>query len=890
MKRSGLSSSLQAQLADAMAEFYDDPLGFVMFAFPWDTDESIKQVPLIEPYKTKYGLDYGPDKWAIEYLEYLGEEVKKRKFDGKKPVAPIQISMASGHGVGKLLDDFVPILTSKGWKNHGSLEVGDYVFGMDGKPTRVVQVHDPVYNEECYELEFDCGQKIIAGKEHLWLTRQARGDGPKENVRVKETQEIAQSVHRKNGKAGKISNHSIPVVDGLIRPYKKLPIAPYVLGAWLGDGSNRTGQITNSINDDGIVQSIEKEGYEVNRRKRDRHPKDVVQTVTIYGLTSQLKEEGLLNNKHIPRQYMQASWEQRLALLQGLIDTDGHVAKGTPSVSIDLCHKPLADGVRELILSLGFKVGPERKQPAKLYGRQTGWRYRLNFHPNGLPVARLKRKVANIPLMQDKRIRSHFIKSCKKVPSVPMRCITVEAEDGMYLAGENLIPTHNSAMTSWLTLWIMSTKPFSKGTVTAGTDAQLRTKTWSELARWLNRCITKDWFVYANSRGNMSLRQVDHPNEWFVTAQTCKEENSEAFAGQHAANSVPWYAFDEASAISSKIFEVREGGTTDGMPMVFDFGNPTRNSGRFYDNTVGELSHRYKTFQLDSRDVHITNKKRIQEWVDDYGEDSDFVKVRVRGVFPSFGMAQFISTEAVLESQKAEHFNQDHEALVIGVDVARFGDNKSVIYPRIGKDARSFAPKIISGMDSVQVAGEVIQMIRDFEGMGKQCKAIFVDAGGVGGGVIDQLKYLGYHPIEVYAQHRPRDPNSYRYKADEMWAKMKKAIESGLLLPDNKTSYGKELSRELTQREYTYTLKGQVTLESKKDMKERGLESPDIADALALTYYEEVAPDKSAGIGRNQPKMALSEYDPLEGVGDKNKPYKNPNYDKMYQIMGMNVQ
>ena len=204
-----------------------------------------------------------------------------------------------------------------------------------------------------------------------------------------------------------------------------------------------------------------------------------------------------------------------------------------------------------------------------------------------------------------------------------------------------------STLTAWLVKWVMDTRPFAKGVVTANTAEQLRTKTWAELAKWHNMSITKHWYHLNSGGGSMNLYHKMHRETWRVDAQTSREENSEAFAGLHAANSTPFYIFDEASAIPEKIFEVREGGLTDGEPMTFDFGNPTRNSGRFYQNMIGRHKHRFIRRFIDSRNVSITNKQLLAQWVEDYGEDSDFVKVRVRGVFPSAASMQFITSEVV---------------------------------------------------------------------------------------------------------------------------------------------------------------------------------------------------------------------------------------------------
>ncbi|HDK5141196.1 TPA: terminase, partial [Salmonella enterica] len=177
-----------------------------------------------------------------------------------------------------------------------------------------------------------------------------------------------------------------------------------------------------------------------------------------------------------------------------------------------------------------------------------------------------------------------------------------------------------SALTAWVILYIMSTRPFCKGVVTANTSEQLRTKTWGELGKWKKRCITGHWFEYNNGKGNMNIYHVDHMESWRCDGQTCREENSESFAGLHAANSSPFYIFDEASAVPDKIWEVAEGGLTDGEPFWFAFGNPTRNTGRFRE-CFRKFKHRWRRKQIDSRLAKMTNKELIEEWRNDYGED-----------------------------------------------------------------------------------------------------------------------------------------------------------------------------------------------------------------------------------------------------------------------------
>lgn len=413
-----------------------------------------------------------------------------------------------------------------------------------------------------------------------------------------------------------------------------------------------------------------------------------------------------------------------------------------------------------------------------------------------------------------------------------------------------------SAMVAWLIKFISDTRPFSKGVVTANTSEQLRTKTWAEVGKWHQMSITEHLWDYQAGRGAMSLsrRNPKYKGIWRCDAQTARPENSEAFQGLHAANSTPYFIFDEASGIDDKIWEARAGGATDGEPMSFDFGNPTRNSGYFFENCIGKYSHRYTTRHIDSRTVSITNKKLMQEWEHDYGEDSDWFKVKVRGMFPSSSSTEFIPREAVQESMVRTLPRDNGAQLIIGVDVARYGSDDTVLYPRIGDDARSWPYKRYNGLNTVQVVGKIIEMIEEFKKLNKRCSGLFIDGGMYGASVFDQLRALGYNPVEVNFGHSAID-RRYRYRADEMWGKVRDNL-SRLCLPNDP-----ELNSQLTQRQYGFMASGgRIHLETKGDMKDRGLSSPDIADALALTYAMQVSYDMNVLPQGNM----VSEYDPQE--------------------------
>lgn len=380
-----------------------------------------------------------------------------------------------------------------------------------------------------------------------------------------------------------------------------------------------------------------------------------------------------------------------------------------------------------------------------------------------------------------------------------------------------------SALTSWICGFLMSTRPFCKGVVTANTSPQLRTKTWAEVQKWNKRAINSHWF-HVTSGQSLSMTQVDHPESWRIDAQTCAKENSEAFAGLHAANSTPFYIFDEASAIDDVIWEVAEGGMTDGEPMWFAFGNPTRSSGRFHRSIFGNLKHRWLGQCIDSRTAKMTNKAKIQEWLDDYGEDSDFFRVRVRGVAPRAGNCQFIPSDAVDACKHYEAVGYDHNPIVIGVDVARFGDDQSVICIRQGRKTHPL--KKYRGLDNIDLSNKVIECIDEFNPDG-----VLIDGGGVGSGVIDYLRHLNYDVTEINFGAKAANPNKYVNKRAEMWDLGREAIKAGLDLPSDD-----ELCDELVAVEYGYNPKQLIQLEKKEDMKKRGLASPDCADALMLTF------------------------------------------------------
>src|SRR6185437_912219 len=291
--------------------------------------------------------------------------------------------------------------------------------------------------------------------------------------------------------------------------------------------------------------------------------------------------------------------------------------------------------------------------------------------------------------------------------------------------------------------------------------------------------------------------------------------------------------FDEASAIDDKVWEVAEGALVDEETEIIwlAFGNPTKNTGRFKE-CFGRFKHRWKTFQIDSRTVEGTNKAQIEKWIEDYGEDSDFVRVRVRGEFPRAGSRQFIASDFVDAARHYKAAAFSGLPKILAVDVARFGDDQTVIGWRQGRKA--VIVEKLRGKDTVFVAERVIAIMQE-----EAADATVVDGDGIGAGVIDQIRHRGYGDrlFEFHGGEAANDSAAYFNRRAEVWGMCRDWLKAGAEIPDDP-----ELDADLTGPEYGYNAKSQIQLERKEDMKKRGLLSPDCGDMLAMTFAVSVAP------------------------------------------------
>lgn len=414
-----------------------------------------------------------------------------------------------------------------------------------------------------------------------------------------------------------------------------------------------------------------------------------------------------------------------------------------------------------------------------------------------------------------------------------------------------------SSIVAWIMLWAMATHEDTRGVVTANTETQLVTKTWVELAKWYRLFIGRSLFKLTATA--LFSADPEHERTWRIDMVPWSERNTEAFAGLHNQGKRIVLIFDEASAIPDVIWSTAEGAMTDrGTEIIWAvFGNPTRNTGRFH-ACFHEYQHRWRCRQVDSREVSLSNKKQIAEWIEDYGEDSDFVRVRVRGEFPRQGAMEFISHALVKEAQTRPVAGLHFEPLILGVDIARYGDDATVLYYRHGTDARTIDPIIIRMMDLMSIAARIAQ-----EYTTRRPDAIFIDAGGYGAGVIDRCRQLRIPvwPVDFGGKADGVTDFDERIgflnKRAEMWGAMRRWLKTGGI------PALRELETQLIAPLYFFSNKNLIQLEGKREMKARGEASPDIADALALTFAYPVG-QKAITLGRKTQHQY--EYDPFAEV------------------------
>jgi len=401
-----------------------------------------------------------------------------------------------------------------------------------------------------------------------------------------------------------------------------------------------------------------------------------------------------------------------------------------------------------------------------------------------------------------------------------------------------------TAFEASIVIWFLCCRPNPKVVCTAPTRQQLHDVLWAEIAKWLERSKVKNLLKWTKTK----IYMTGYEERWFATARTAtKPENMQGFHEDHML-----FVVDEASGVADPIMEAILGTLSGEDNKLLLCGNPTRTSGVFFDSHNRDRS-RYKTHKVDSRESKRTSRDNIQMLIDKYGPESDVVRVRVYGEFPKAEADAFIALE-LAELAAGANVIPTGDTLHLGVDVARFGDDETVIAPRIGM--KVFDLRCHSKQDTMVTAGWVVATGREMLKTFPQLRSveIKVDDSGVGGGVTDRLNEVireeglfDWRVIPVNNGSRPTDDEAEHYenRGTEAWAAVRDVLQDNF----SKHLQGEAVSVELpnderlitqlTQRKFRMTSKGKIALERKEDMKKRGLDSPDRADAVVLSFVTE---------------------------------------------------
>jgi len=393
-----------------------------------------------------------------------------------------------------------------------------------------------------------------------------------------------------------------------------------------------------------------------------------------------------------------------------------------------------------------------------------------------------------------------------------------------------------SALVSWLILWMLSTRIGSTVIVSANSEAQLRSVTWGELTKWQAMIINSHWWeisatkiVPAQWLTELVERDLKKGTRyWAAEGKLWSEENPDAYAGVHNHDGM-MLIFDEASGIADAIWAVGAGFFTENIldRYWFAFSNPRRNSGYFFE-TFNSKRDFWQTRQIDARTVEGTDKQVYEQIIAEYGEDSIQARVEVYGDFPSAGEDQFISPMIVEDAFKRPKYKDETAPIVIGVDPARGGLDSTVIVVRRGRDI--VAIKRYKGEDTMSIVGRVIDAIDEYKPT-----LTVIDEGGLGYGILDRLTEQRYKVRGVNFGWKAKNPVMWGNKRAEMWGAMREWLKTASIPQD------KMLKDDLVGPMKKPNSAGTIFLEGKKEMKSRGLASPDAADALAVTFAYPVA-------------------------------------------------
>ncbi|HLA49800.1 MAG TPA: phage terminase large subunit [Thermodesulfovibrionia bacterium] len=752
-------------------------------------------------------------------------------------------------GGGKLLRIDEPIPTPAGWTSMGALREGDAVIGGDGKPVLVEKVFGFETPFCTWKFIFDDGSEIESGEEHLWLTfnkselsalrrrgdsfrakrrliRPSRGKGKKPWLAlrntlnplailppplgtVRSTKEIVETLKTKKGH----TNHAMPLAKALDLPDILLPLDPYILGLWLGDGTSANGSFTTA--DLFVVKAFSR--FNPNKLS-DKYGYGTK------GLRTILRNIGVLGNKHIPQIYLRAGKNQRLELLRGLMDTDGTVCS-SGSVEFTNTNKRLAYETHELILSLGWKARCVEGKAA-LYGRYISQKWDIKWTPSEY-VFHLPRKKDKQKLATRSVTKFRYLVSAKPVPPTEMRCIRVANKDGLYLVGRSFLVTHNTVCLVMEGLALCLEYPGNRIFMGRKIARHFRETTLQTFLRMVPAGIYK----INEQKQEIKIKAGNHTSVIQYGGLLNREELDRFTSAEYGA-----VLIDQAEELEEQDFITILSRLRFKLPSGlaphyrgFFTANPRACSfkQRFITSPNPDVQNFIPSTYLDNPHLDSSYIPRLREL---YKNRPGLISAFLEGNWDILESSNIvIKTEWVEKARTAPEGGRYMDKCGVSIDPARFGDDETVIYGWAG--TKQTEQDIYGQRDLTFASTRALALCRKIKG-----NFIAVDGDGLGAGVVDILRSLEIEPgieiMEYRGSQRASDPlRFYNRRAEAYWT-------AGELFSDGVVSIFNDsaIFSQLTGITYTYS-GGRILLDDKKDFKKKLGQSPDRADACVIGLW-----------------------------------------------------
>jgi hypothetical protein len=740
---------------------------------------------------------------------------------------------------GKALALDTPLPTPTGWTTMGAVQPGDWLLDEQGQPCPVRAV-SPVEVLPAYRVTFSDRSSLVASGAHLWTVFDIRRQRNKRDWRDHWDEAVTLSTEKMAAAPFSGPNHrwKIPTIRPLDTGEAwSLPWEPYAFGAWLGDGTTVRWELTAHVDDAPYLAAAVGGTILPGRRPTTRLVRPPGR------VTLSCPSRVLQAPKHIPVTALRAPYADRLALLRGLMDTDGCLGN-RGSVEIAVCSQVLADGIAELVTSMGW-VAWRSERPAKLYGRVCGTSYRLAFRPDVAPFSLPRKRdawLARVAVSGDVQAGARTqrtIVSIERVPDQPVKCVEVDSPRHLYLAGRAMIPTHNSWLAARIVAWWLDQHATGEAfaVTTATTGAQVRAILWRELRR-------------AHAAGGLAGRL--NQTEWWLQGEMVAfgrkpaDYDPEAFQGLHTRYML--VVIDEAAGVPEDIFRAAAGLTANLHSRVLAIGNPS--DAQSYFATLCKPGSGWHVIGIDALQTpnftdgeglpqavldQLISPTYAAELADEVGEDSAVYVSKVRGQFPENTTDGVVLLSWVRQCQRLEPPPADaaHVPVELGMDCGAGGDETNLRERRGMVAGRVWRQRTPNWADAVALALDAL----DATG----ATAIKIDEIGIGWGVkgrLEELRQEGRHAAAVYGVNvgqASTAPERFPKLRDQLWWEVGRELSRthgwDLAAVDDTTI------AQLVAPTYRRDSAGRIQVEPKADTRKRLRRSPDDADALLLAYY-----------------------------------------------------